>query len=437
MHAKQQELLVRTGPGTPCGKLLRSYWQPIALAEELPRGGAPIPVTVFGEELVLYRDAQARIGLLGRRCPHRGVDLCYGRTEDEGLRCIYHGWLFDTEGALLEQPGLRDQKTAASGRIRHKAYPCHEAGGLIFAYMGAGEPPLFPAYEFLDTSEDERFVSKIFHDCNYFQGVEGNMDQVHLSFLHRLRPNKAKALLDLAERAPGSQSSPMALLTLDATPNIEVQKTGFGMREVVTRSAPEGTYVKVENFALPGFSAVPGSTHGDRGYLVNWHVPIDDETHWKYMVTFKRGGLDRKKIRDSLFGDVPFGADYKFAKPAERYAQNREAMASGEAFAGLGPGFAYHDLVIIEAQGKIHDRTNEILGPEDKSVVLVRRIMLEAIADVEEGRDPPHVVREASQNVFPELVVLAEVIPQTKDPEEHVAERVSSRMAGTRSGSLV
>ena len=425
MQAEQQELLVRTDAGTPCGNLLRAYWQPIATSEELPQGGAPIPVTVMGEELVLYRDAKGKIGLLGRRCPHRSVDLCYGRIEEQGLRCIYHGWLFDTAGKLLEQPGV--SQSSLSGRLKHKAYPCHEAGGLIFTYMGAGEPPLFPNYEFLDTTDDERCVVKVFHDCNYFQAVEGNMDQVHLSFLHRMVPVKAKALLDLAEKAPGSSSSPMALLNLDVSPNIEVEKTSFGMREIVTRAAPEGTYVKVENFVMPGFAAVPGPTHGDRGYLVNWHVPIDDVTHWKYMVTFKRGGLDVQKIRDSLLGPVPFGEDSKFAKPGERHGQNRDAMRSGEAFAGLGPGFAFHDLVICEAQGPISDRTHEILGPEDKSVALVRRIMVDAMRDVEEGRDPPHIVRKASDNVFPELAVIAEVIPKAKAPETHVAERVASR----------
>lgn len=437
MQAEQQELLIRTGAGTPCGKLLRAYWQPIALSEELPEGGAPIPVTAFGEELVLYRDALGRIGLLGRRCPHRGVDLCYARTEEQGLRCIYHGWLFDAAGKLLDQPGVSDQYNVRSGRIKHTAYPCHEAGGMIFTYMGAGEPPLFPAYEFLDTTEDERLIIKIFHGCNYLQAVEGNMDQVHLSFLHRLAPEGARALLEMSRKVPGSSSTPLALLNRDVSPHIDVEKTSFGMREVVTRSAPEGTYLKVENFALPGFCAVPGPTHATGGYLVNWHVPIDDVSHWKYLITFKRGGLDKPKIHESLMGSVPIGPDYKVVKSGERYEQNRQSMKSGEAFAGLGTNFAIHDLVICEAQGKIYDRTTEMMGSEDKSIALLRRVMLEAISAVEDGRDPPHVVRDASRNVFPDLVVLAEVVPDIKDPMDHVAERVSARTGKPRADARV
>src|SRR5215208_927266 len=143
---EENELLTRIGPGTPGGDMMRRYWQPAALSEELPRGGAPLPVRLLGEDLVLFRDEDGRPGLLGLHCSHRGADLSYGRLEDGGLRCLYHGWLFDVGGRCLEQPGEPAGSTFHE-RIRHTAYPCQELGGVVFAYLGPGEPPLLPAYE--------------------------------------------------------------------------------------------------------------------------------------------------------------------------------------------------------------------------------------------------------------------------------------------------
>src|SRR5437763_5802059 len=152
---EENDLLTQTGPGTPCGELQRRYWQPAALAEELPPGGAPLPIRLLGEDLVLFRDEEGKPGLLGVHCAHRGADLSYGRLEDGGLRCIYHGWLYDRTGRCLEQPGEPAGSTFHE-RIRHLAYPCREVGGIIFCYMGPGEPPLFPGYEFLSVPDDHR-----------------------------------------------------------------------------------------------------------------------------------------------------------------------------------------------------------------------------------------------------------------------------------------
>src|SRR5579871_1839725 len=138
------EQLTRVGPGTPCGAMLRRYWQPAALSEELPAGGAPLPVRMLGEDLVLFRDEHGQPGLLGIHCAHRGADLSYGRLEDGGLRCLYHGWLYDRTGRCLEQPGEPAGSTFHE-RIRQTAYPCQEVAGIIFAYLGPGEPPLLPA----------------------------------------------------------------------------------------------------------------------------------------------------------------------------------------------------------------------------------------------------------------------------------------------------
>src|SRR6266699_1560591 len=156
LSREENELLTRTGPGTPCGELMRRYWQPAALAEELPPRGAPLPVRLFGEDLVLFRDDDGRPGLLGLHCSHRGADLSYGRIEDGGLRCIYHGWLYDLRGRCLEQPG-EPAGSSFHEKIQHRAYPCVEAGGIVLAYMGPGESPLIPGYEFLTVGDEHRF----------------------------------------------------------------------------------------------------------------------------------------------------------------------------------------------------------------------------------------------------------------------------------------
>jgi phenylpropionate dioxygenase-like ring-hydroxylating dioxygenase large terminal subunit len=188
MLQEENQWLTQVGRGKPAGERLRHYWQPVALSEELPPGGAPLAVTIMGEDLVLFRDDQGRAGLLGIHCSHRGTDLSYGRVEDGGLRCLYHGWLYDIQGHCLEQPG--EPGGEHRDAIRHLAYPCQEAGGVIFFYMGPGEAPLLPNYEFLNVPSGHCLVYKIFHECNYVQANEGNIDPVHLSFLHRFLERK-------------------------------------------------------------------------------------------------------------------------------------------------------------------------------------------------------------------------------------------------------
>src|SRR5437870_4162870 len=197
---EERELLIRISPGTPCGDLMRRYWQPAALSEELPPGRAPVPVRLLGEDLVLFRDEQGRPGLLGLHCAHRGADLSYGRLEDGGLRCLYHGWLYDVAGRCLEQPG-EPAGSSFKDRVRQRAYPCRDTAGVIFAYLGPGEPPLLPAYEFLTVPSAQRYVNKALHECNYLQGNEGNIDPAHLSFLHYLLqddPDRIRSVKDVA-----------------------------------------------------------------------------------------------------------------------------------------------------------------------------------------------------------------------------------------------
>jgi phthalate 4,5-dioxygenase len=396
LSKEENQLLTRVGPGTPMGELIRRYWQPAALAEELPVGGAPIPVRLLGEDLVLFRDESGQPGLLGIHCSHRGADLSYGRIEDGGLRCLYHGWLFDRRGRCLEQPGEPAGSTFYE-RIKHPAYPCQERGGIIFTYMGPGQPPLLPEYEFLMALADRQFVTKIFEECNFLQGNEGNIDPQHLSFLHRV-----------ARDEHGLEP----LTAKDMAPTLETEETDFGVRIfAVRRVADDQHYVRITNFIMPNLSAFGGDGNG--GYSVNWHVPIDDTHHWKYTAIFRRDQpLDPETTRRGRATTTP---DYHLLKNARnRYGQDREQMKT-DTFTGMGRVFQVHDAYAVETQGPVQDRTAEHLGYTDKAITAARKMLLHAVRELQDGREPPHVIRDQAEAHVPNLVVRADVIARDLD----------------------
>lgn len=412
---EENELLTRTGPGTPGGDLLRRYWQPVALSQDVPLGGAPLAVKILGEDLVLFRDEKGRLGLLGLHCSHRGTDLSYGRVECGGLRCLYHGWLYDVQGRCLEQPA-EPPENQFKDKIQHQSYPCREVGNLVFAYMGPGQPPLLPAYEILNVPEENRFVYKVLSECNYLQGNEGNIDPAHLSFLHRFLDD------DLARRArparyttvPGSDVSPNRLFGANMTPTIEVEETDFGLRIATWRALEQGGgYLRVSNFVMPNLCAVPGETQG-AGYLINWHVPLDDERHWKYMIVFSREApLDKEIFIRRYTAEID--SDYRpLRSRANRYLQDRNEM-NEKTFSGLGTFFAEHDLFAAESMGPVWDRRQEHLGYTDKPIIAARRMMISSIRKLQQGGDVLHAVRDPAANQFHHLVVLSEVLPNTAD----------------------
>jgi|SRR5579871_1286682 len=389
---EENDRLTRVGPGTPGGEFMRRYWQPAALSEELPPGGAPIPVRLLGEDLALFRDESGQPGLLGIHCTHRGADLSYGRIEDGGIRCLYHGWLYDRTGRCLEQPG-EPAGSRFYERIRQPAYPCHEQAGIIFAYMGPGEPPLFPNYEFLTVPQEYVFATKYHSACNYLQGNEGNFDPQHLSYLHRF--------------LSAGEDFRQAYHAGDTCPTIDPVETEFGMHLYAVRKVGAGKhFVKVRSFFMPSGGAV--GSRGEAGYNVNWHVPIDDENHWRYSILFSRDApIDEGTMRRERTG---VAANYRLERSrANRYLQDREEMKT-ETFIGMGRSFVVHDTWATEGEGVIYDRTTEHLGYTDRGIVVMRKLMLQAIRDVEEGRDPLHVVRDPARNVYPDLIARDDVL---------------------------
>jgi len=409
-HESDFKRLVETGKDTPGGALLRRYWQPVALAKDL--GKRPLAITVMGEELVLFRDSNGKVGLLDRYCPHRAVDLSYGRIESGGLRCLYHGWVMDVRGHCLEQPAEPEGSTYKD-EIRHTAYPCREAAGAIFAYLGPDEAPLFPNFHFLSAPDAHVHQTRLHHACNYLQANEGNIDPAHLSFLHSF----AKPHADRQQEAQKLQG----VLIRNTRPKISIARTRYGMRIFATRAAEEGkNYVRITNFVFPnlGFFAGDGGQRGPGGYAVHWHVPIDDESHWRYDFYYHRAETLDKAAMDARHGEEADENNYPRRGPDNHYRQDAAEMESFS-FAGMGRNFSAHDLFAVQSPGAIHDRSREHLASSDVAIVAMRRMMLDAMAQIEEGKEPPLVLRSANENVFNDIIVLGALLDEGQDQNDY------------------
>ncbi len=411
MTEEENRLLTQVGQGTSCGELMRRYWIPAALSEELPPGGAPVPVRLLGEELVLFRDDAGKPGLLGIHCSHRGADLSYGRVEDGGLRCIYHGWLYDIDGRCLDQPG-EPGGGEHKGSIRHPAYPCVESAGAIFAYMGPGDPSLFPNYEFLAGPRDRAFVIKLFSDCNYLQGNEGNIDLTHLSFLHYN-----------SSRADSGTVADAGLNRRGVAPEREsydAELTEYGVRSYKIRrlDGSDKYHLFMTEFVLPSFTCFFGGQYAAEGtYAVNWHVPIDDEHHWKYTFIFsRRGPLEMGTTRRQRAEMTP---DFKpMRHRGNRYMQDKESMRD-QSYSGIGLNFQVQDLCVTEGMGYVQDRTAEHLTSQDIAVVAARKVMLKAIKDLQAGKEPANVARDPKSNYFL-IDACSDLVPHSRPWKEYI-----------------
>jgi len=408
LSQEENDLVTQTGPGTPGGAFMRCYWHPVALSSELPPGGAPKPRRILGEDLLLFRDDGGRVGLLGLLCAHRCADLSYGRVENGGLRCLYHGWLYDVDGRVLEMPAEPPESTYKD-KVRQVAYPCVERGGLVFAYLGAGEPPLLPNYEVLDYGAEHRLLTLTFLNCNWLQSMEGEIDPSHLSYLH-VPIGKVDT-----RPVPGGTKPADELYKVDVQPKLDVERTAYGMRCFsVRRSGPGRHYLRITNFILPHMAAIVGNEGRiGEGYNLHWHVPVDDTHHLRIDYVFNRV-RPPDKGRDGMHeGEVrPDG--FLVRNAANRYLQDREEMKT-KTFSGMGPYFPAHDAWATESPGPVHDRTREHLATSDVCIITARRILIDAIRGVQNGETPPHVIRDAADNDMSDIAVISAVIPDTVD----------------------
>ena len=414
----QNDLMTQTGPGTPAGKLLRSYWQPIAASEEMPIGGAPMPIRIMSEDLVLFRDDKDRLGLIGLHCAHRGTDLSYGRVEDGGLRCLYHGWLFDINGKCLDQPAQPADKKFCD-KIRHPAYPVQEKGGCIWTYMGEGKPPLIPDFEFLTAPEPNRVTFRVIQMCNWLQGLESSTDPAHTTYLHR-RP---------AGTASVRSGNDVAALRGDDPPEISTQNTAYGTRIFALHNAPNGRkYLRVNNYVYPS-GATPSTSTGESGYQGRWYVPIDDHSHVRFEFFYRHSQpLNKEALRKNRAENV--GPDLRhIRRPENRYLQDREELKAGKSYGGMGLHFPSQDAFAIETQGTVQDRTREHLGSTDIVITAVRRTLLKAIEQVQEGKEAPGLLREASQNPFTDFVCTSGYIEDHEDGPSFCRRVLSAKTA--------
>ena len=391
LSAEQNDRITRVGPGKPAGKLLRRYWQPAALVDELS-GPRPIkPIRLLGEDLVIYRDDKGRYGLLGRACPHRGTDLAYGRLEDGGLRCAFHGWLFDVKGQCLQTPAEPDDSKLCQN-IHHKAYPVVERNGILFAYMGPGEPPEFPHFDCFVAPGSHTFAFKGMIDCNWLQSLEVGIDPAHTSFLHRFfhdeDPKQGYGKL-FRDNSTNSEM-PMTKIMRDfPRPRIEVEETEFGFRILTLREiSAKNTHVRVTNLMFPNAFIIPMSREMT---ITQWHVPIDDRKHYWYAIFTSFGAPvnkdEMRRQRLALY-ELP---DYIPRKNKTNNYGYDPHEQEHDTYTGMGADINVHDQWACESMGEIADRTQEHLGRSDKGIAVYRRLLRTAIDAVEKGEQPPMI----------------------------------------------
>ncbi len=398
------------------GALIRRYWIPVVQSAELEPGGRVKRVMLLGERLVVYRANNGTPGLAGEFCPHRLASLYFGRVEEEGIRCVYHGWKFGLDGQCLEMPSQPAEKSFAAS-IRHKAYPCAERGGVVWAYMGAERAlPALPELEWTLLPAPHVFVSKRVQECNWMQALEGGIDSSHIGFLHaplHAQDEETARELDRASFGVGA-----AVQTGDRAPHFDVVDTDYGALIGARRTRPDGRhYWRISQFLMPFYTMPPTDLDSKIAQSHIW-VPMDDTHVVNWMVTWHP---DRPLTREELIPHVegkgshvveyapptpdPYGDIRTAANRANDYGMDWEVHRK-KMFCGI-PGFGVQDQAVQESQGAIVDRTEEHLGPSDGGIVRVRRKLLGAARALRDHGTAPPGGDPASFCVRPASVVLA------------------------------
>jgi phthalate 4,5-dioxygenase oxygenase subunit len=389
ISAEQNDLMTRIGPGSAAGALLRHYWQPAALVDELPAERPLKAVRLLGEELVLFRDERGRYGLVERACAHRGADLAYGRLENGGLRCSFHGWLYDLEGRCLETPA-EPEGSRICEQVRQRAYPVVERSGILFAYLGAGEPPAFPDFDCFIAPASHTFAFKGLWDCNWLQALEVGIDPAHASWLHRFFEDEDPAAAygrQFRSASADSQTPMTRVLREFARPEIGVERTEYGMRLLTLRKVSEAlTHVRVTNVLFPQAFVIPMSAEMT---ISQWHVPIDDTScYWYAIFTSFGAPVDKVTMRAQRLKTYP-APDYRPVVGRANHWGFDPAEQRAQTYTGMGFDINIHDQWACESQGPIADRTREHLGSTDKGIVLYRRLLVDAIRKCQAGERVP------------------------------------------------
>ncbi len=368
----ENELLTQVSRGTPCGELLRRYWHPVAAAGELTEEKPIKAVKILGEELVVYRDKSGTYGLVGEHCSHRLASLAYGRVEDEGIRCPYHGWRYDHTGKCLEQPAEPPDR-GFKDRIRHIAYPVEYLGGLLYAYFGPAPAPLLPRWDVLVWERGKRWVVKeSVIDCNWLQPMENSVDPSHLFWLHGETAHLMPRVKKYAERH-----------------EFILFEYGIAKRRTTLPFAPGEAPMRDEHpllFPTVLRHVAPYEEGSRERHNLQIRVPIDDQRTQVFRVNFVPSDTDVS------LPDAPVPWRYTALKTGPReYKMN---MVSAQ------------DSMAWETQGAITDRSQERLGAGDEGIILLRKLLREQIEIVRQGGEPMGLVRDLKKNRMIELAVI-------------------------------
>jgi len=410
---EENDLLCRVEGDAPMGRMMRRYWLPACLSEELDGPDCdPVRVRLLGEDLVAFRDSEGREGLMAEQCPHRKASLFYGRNEEGGLRCLYHGWKFDVEGNCLDMSSEPAGSTLCE-KVKHRAYPVRECGGMVWTYMGPAEHmPEFQRPIFAPTGATRVSHLKVVIDCNWAQGLEGAIDSAHSSSLHST---------DMpAARVGGSTATGTAWQrpSTDKSPRLQAQETDYGFRYAAIRrpiqNANVNDYVRVTLFVAPVSVLIPPNN------VYNVHqmsVPVDDTHNIIYLTAWTDvgEGVDQEAWRKFTGSQLGIDLDPTYRKidnAAVNFGQDRQAMRLGS-FTGIR-GFPNQDIAMQESMGAIADRSNEKLGASDLAIVEFRRVMVKAVRDfIATGKTPPALGLSEAERL--KLASWERIVPKSTD----------------------
>jgi phenylpropionate dioxygenase-like ring-hydroxylating dioxygenase large terminal subunit len=447
MQAAQNELITRIGPGTPCGELLRRYWQPVALLDEFDPRLDPAMATrplkavrLLGQDLVLWRDAAGTYSLLDRDCPHRGADLKFARHEGDGLRCPFHGWKFAADGRCLQTPAEPAGSTLCQ-RVRQRSYPLRVAAGVLFAYLGPENlpPPALPAFDCFAAPDSHSFAFKGLWRCNWLQAVEVGIDPAHPSFLHRMLDDE-DADADPA-RAYGRQFRSASVGEVDGqrwpmtrvlrefcSPEIRHEQVAPGLTRLTTLRLIDDarTHVRVTWSLFPQGFVIPLS---ETMTITQLHVPVDDvNTYWYSFFTSFDAPLDKETMRaqrlvNTILPDyLPRRGRHDDWGYCEEEQRTRTYLGMGEQDINV------HDQWAVESMGAIQDRTREHLGTSDRVIMANRRLLLAAIDTVRAGGTPPMVL-DAAQAAALQGPPTIDCIAPAQGWQDHWQQAVQARRA--------
>ena len=398
LSASDNAIFVNSNPDTPMGNYLRCYWHPIALSEEIAQPDSPpIRVKIMGEDLLLFRNSDGKTGLIEPFCAHRGADLFFGRNEECGIRCIYHGWKYDIHGNCIDMPNV-PKDAAYHGKIKIKSYPTQEYADMVWAYLGkpSEEPKLLPQLEVGLVPRNHRFVTKRLVECNWTHSMEGALDTAHFSFLHMPAPNYQK---DDSTNIAADEKR-IHWLRNDPAPRFQVIEHKVGFLIGGARNADPGDhYWRLTQFMLPTHSITPSAMPNETLYGYTW-TPIDDMHCWMYVYAWHPDRPipeeERQKYIQGGYGQfAELGPGYvPVRNRSNHYLISRHDQKT-VSFTGV-KGIAEQDQMAQESQGYIVDRTKENLTPTDVGIVRFRKLLLQEVKNYTNGLAPsaPHLEAE-------------------------------------------